>query len=590
MTTGTSPNPSRPSLWRQLKPIFSLATPYRWKIAGCLVLILLASAIQLSLPLGIRALIDEMLTEQSRRLLNLLAGGLLILFVFRSALAYVGSLVLNIVGDRIVANLRCRLMDKFQELDLKYHNDQQVGDLSSRLGSDTASLREAITDSMVASILQAFQLMGSVAIMFLMNWRLSLIVVLVAPAASIVSRLYSGTFQRLAVRYQDLLARSTAVAQESLAAILQVKVFARGAFESRRYSDTVEEVYDVSVDTRKAYSLFNALVNLIISSSTIAIFWYGGLEVIGGRLTAGELVAFLLYSQGLSGGISVLTQQHAALNRAVGSSRRVFDILRLEPEIRQRVDASPLPDQALGIRFEDVSFSYVPDQPVLRDVSFEVEPGQTVALVGPSGAGKSSLLNLIPRLYDPVAGRLLVAGRDVRDYDLTSLREQIAIVSQEVFLFGASVRDNIRYGRLAATDEEIEAAAREANAHEFIEQLPEGYDTQVGERGVKLSGGQRQRLSIARALLRQGRILILDEATSSVDTTSEALIQEALERLRRERTTFVIAHRLSTVRNADRILVLEDGEIRESGNHDTLLSEGGLYHQLVNTQFQAAAA
>lgn len=578
------------SLWPQLRRIFALGKPYRLKIAFCMLLLLLATGIQLSLPIGIQTIFDQVIDGGNRRLLNTVAVGLMLLFVVRSALAFYGTYLLSIVGYRIVTNLRARVQKHFVRLGLRFYHQQRTGDLVSRLSNDTASIREAVTDIIVATIMQAFTLIGSIVVMIVMNWRLSLVVLAIAPISSWLGRLFSPTFQKVAYEMQSRLAAANAVAQEMLSAIQVVKAFARDKHEASRYGEVNEDLFGIAVKSRKIYAFFNALINFVTSSSTIAIFWFGGNEVLSGRLTAGELVAFLLYSQNITNGFNMLAQQYIAFSQAAGASKRVFEILDTEPEIRELPEASSLKDHDLGVKFENVTFSYQNEQAVLRGINLEAKPGETVALVGPSGAGKSTILQLIPRFYDPEEGRVLVDGQDVKDLQILSLRERVASVSQEVFLFGFSIRENIRYGRLDATDEEVEEAARQANAHDFISQLPEGYDTQVGERGIKLSGGERQRISIARALLKDARVLILDEATSSVDATSESLIQDALERLRRQRTTFVIAHRLSTVRNADRILVIKDGQIEERGTHDELLKKEGLYHQLVQTQFRDPTA
>jgi subfamily B ATP-binding cassette protein MsbA len=549
-------------------------------------MILLATAVQLSLPLGIRMLFDQMLLSGQLRTLNLIALALLGLFILRATFSFVGTYVLHITGDRIITDLRERLLRHMHSLGLRYFSHQRVGDLTSRLSSDASSLREAVTEMLVASILNIFLLTGSIAVMLAMNWRLSLIVLATAPVATYISRAFSPRFQEVATRLQDQLARATAVAQESLAAILLVKSYARNRHEGDRYGSAIEKVYTASVTMRRLNAVFTSLITFIGSASTIAIFWFGGIEVLGGRLTAGALVAFLLYSQSITQSFNQLSQLYAALNRVAGASQRVFEILDTKPEIDDLADAVPLQSAIGKVQFADVSFSYEEEREVLHSIDFEVEPGQTVALVGPSGAGKSTLLSLIPRLYDASHGEVRIDGRDVREYQLQTLREQIAVVTQEVFLFGLSVRDNIRYGRLDASDEEVEAAAQAANAYQFIAQMTHGFDTEVGERGVRLSGGERQRISIARALLKNAPILLLDEATSSVDATSEALIQEAVERLRKRRTTFVIAHRLATVRNADRILVMDGGSIVESGSHEELLLQHGLYHQLVQTQLR----
>ncbi len=580
------PTTDSPVLWTQLRRIFSLARPYFGRLALCLVLILIATGVQLILPLGVRKLFDQMLVSGEPSLIHLVAGGLLLLFVVRSLLSFFGQLLLQVTGDRIIVELRERLFEHFHTLSLGFHDDQRVGNLLSRLTNDVATIRNVVTNSIVSLVMNLFQLVGAASIMMAMNWRLGLIVLAVGPLTTIVTRLFGPVFQRLSVRIQDELAHATTVAQESLAAIQVTKAFARGLHETERFGESMARFLRAAIEARRVDSFFNALVSFLTSSSTIAIFWFGGLEVVDRRLTAGALVAFLLYSQNISQSIAGLAQHYSGFSQAAGASQRVFEILDIEPEVQERPGATSFNAETATVVFEDVGFSYRTGARVLRNVSLRANPGETIALVGPSGAGKSTLLKLIPRFYDVTEGAVLINGRDVRDYTVSSLRNSVAIVSQEVFLFGTTVRENIRYGRLDATDEEVEAAARAANAHEFIEGLADGYETQVGERGVRLSGGQRQRVSIARALLKNAPILILDEATSSVDSPSEALIQEAINRLKADRTTFVIAHRQLTVHHADQMIVLVDGEIVERGTHESLTAHASTYQKML-TQTRA---
>jgi subfamily B ATP-binding cassette protein MsbA len=580
----TQPTPPTSGLWSQMYRIFALARPHFARTSLCLVLILLATAIQLALPLGIRRLFDEMLVSGEPRLIHLVASGLLLLFVVRSMLTFFGGFLLQVIGDTIIVDLREQLFRHLHALSLGYHDHQRVGDLLSRLTNDVAAIRNVVTNTVVSLIINVFQLVGATAVMLIMNWRLGLIVLAVGPLTTILTKLFGPLFQRLSARIQDELAHATTVAQESLAAIQVTKAFASGFHEAERYGRTMARFLQAAIEARRIDSLFNALVAFLASSSTIAIFWFGGLEVIDHRLSAGALVAFLLYSQNITQSIANLAQHFSAFSQAVGASRRVFEILDTEPEIRDTPGAVIFGDATATVTFDRVGFHYRPDVSVLDNISLSGKPGETTALVGPSGAGKSTLLKLVPRFYDVTSGAVTINGRNVRDYMVRSLSKAVAIVSQEVFLFGTTVRENIRYGRLDASDEEVEAAARMANAHEFIERLPDGYDSQVGERGVMLSGGQRQRISIARALLKNAPILILDEATSAVDSASEVLIQEAVERLKAHRTTFVIAHRQATVRHAHQIIVLVAGKIVESGTYEELVAKGGFYRELILRQ------
>jgi ABC-type multidrug transport system, ATPase and permease components len=419
-----------------------------------------------------------------------------------------------------------------------------------------------------------------------LNWRLSLIIFFIVPAVTGFAVYFGQKIRALARRIQDRLADTTAVAEEAIASIRVVKAFARSDYEVDRYDDAVEDLFGTARYRVLVSALFESTVGLLFFAALVAIFWYGGIEVLAGRLTEGDLVAFIFYAFNIARSVGSMSQLYSTFNSAAGATERLFNLLDTEPALRDAPDAVELPPIEGHVRLENVTFAYDEGNPVLREISFDVPAGQTVAFVGPSGAGKSTLMSLIPRFYDPQEGRITVDGHDLSTVTRRSLREQIASVSQEVQLFNTTIGENIRYGRLDASDEAVAEAARAANAHGFIEDLPDGYDTEVGERGVKLSGGQRQRVAIARALLRDARLLLLDEATSSLDSESEALVQEALERLMEGRTTFIIAHRLSTVRDADRLFVLDEGRIVQRGTHDELMREDGLYRRLASYQFR----
>ncbi|ARA93965.1 ABC transporter ATP-binding protein [Rhodothermaceae bacterium RA] len=574
------------ALWRTLQRIFTLSRPYRLRLYTAMALTLAASAIWLVVPLGLRSLLDAVFVEANGRLLDRMALGLVVLFLVQALVGFGGRYLLEWTGERIVADLRQRLYAHLNRLDFRFFANQRTGDLTSRLTNDVSSVRNAVTNALVNLLTQALTLAGSVVLMVTLNWRLSLIIFAVVPPTTLAARYFGRKIRVLARAIQDRLADTTAVAEEALMAVRLVKAFAREPYEVQRYNAAVENLFGEARRRVVISQIFWSVVGTTFMMALVAIFWFGGTEVLAGRLTAGDLVAFIFYAFNIARSVGGLSQLYTVFNSAAGASERIFELLDTTPEVRDAPGAATLPPVRGAVRFEDVSFQYEPGRPVLRGITLSVEPGETVALVGPSGAGKTTLLNLIPRFYDPTAGRLLVDGHDLRGVTLRSLRTQIAVVPQEVHLFGTSIRENIRYGRLDATDAEIEAAARAANAHAFIEALPNGYDTTVGERGLKLSGGQRQRIAIARALLRDARILLLDEATSSLDSASEALVQEALERLMTDRTTFIIAHRLSTVLHADRIVVLDRGRIVQQGTHAALVAEDGLYRDLAALQFQ----
>jgi subfamily B ATP-binding cassette protein MsbA len=571
-------------LLEALGRILSFARPYRRRLAGALVLASLGSLVALVVPLGLRALIDAVFEEGNAGLLDRLAVGLVLLFVGRAALSFFGQYLLQWTGERVVADLRQRLYAHLHRLSLGFFSKSRTGDLTSRLVGDVASVRTAATQALADLLTQSLALVGSLALMLFLNWRLSLMVLAVVPAVTGAAVYFGRKIRRLARRVQDRLADTTAIAEEALAAVRVVKAFARSGHETQRYARAVDELFEVARRKVLLSVGFRTLVGLLFFGALVGVFWFGGREVLAGRLTAGDLVAFVFYAFNIARSVGVLSGLYTTFNSAAGASERIFELLDEEPDVQDAPDAEALPTVEGRVRFENVSFAYATGGEVLSNIDFTAKPGRTVALVGPSGAGKTTLMGLIPRFYDPQKGRVLVDGTDVRRVTLRSLRRQVALVSQEVRLFGTSLRENIRYGRLDATDAEVEDAARAANAHGFIRRMDGGYDAEVGERGVKLSGGQRQRVAIARALLRRAPLLLLDEATSSLDAASEQAVQEALGRLKAGCTTFVIAHRLSTVQGADRIVVLDEGRLVETGTHAELMARGGLYRDLAAIQ------
>ena len=581
-------NRERRALLPALGRILAFARPYRRPLAGALVLTLLASLAGLAVPLGLRALLDAVFEAGNRALLDRLALGLLVLFAVQALLNFGGSYGLAWTGERVVADLRQRLYAHLHRLGLRFYAEGRIGEISSRLTNDVATIRTAATDHLAQLATQTLTLVGSAALMLALNWRLSLVVFVISPLVSLAARYFGEVIRRLARQIQDRLAETTAIAEEALTAVRVVKAFAREPHEVGRYGAAVEDLFAAA--KRKAWlsAAFWSGVGLLFLVGLVGIFWYGGTEVLAGRLTAGDLVAFIFYALNIARTVGGLARLYTQFSSAAGASERIFELIDTEPEVESAPGAPALPRLEGRVAFDGVTFGYDPARPVLHELSFEVKPGQTVALVGPSGAGKTTLLNLIPRFYDPDRGRVLLDGHDVRAVDLRSVRAATGLVSQEVQLFGTTVGENVRYGRLDATDAEVRAACDAANAMAFVEALPEGFSTPVGERGVKLSGGQRQRLAIARALLADPAILLLDEATSALDAESEALVQEALARLLRGRTAFVIAHRLATVRDADRIFVLDEGQIVQEGTHSTLVAEGGLYARLAALQFADA--
>jgi subfamily B ATP-binding cassette protein MsbA len=566
------------------------ARPYWKKLAIAGVILTVNSLLSLALPLAIGGVVNASFVEGSLQLLNWITAALFGIFVAQAILGFGQTFLISWTGERVIADLRVQLYAHLQSMPLRFFANVRVGELISRLGNDVQTIQEAVTSTLLSLLSQIIMFVGGLTIIFIMAPSLTLVMLALVPLA-IVGMVFLGRFlRRLSKQYQDGLAETTGTAEEALAGVRIVKSFARESYEVQRYDTGIQNLFEIAVKRVRVRSFIGPLIGLVAFSSIAVVLWVGSRQVIAGTLTPGQLVSFLLYTMMIASPIGAFIGLYGQFQQAMGASERVFDLLDTPPEMQDEPDALPLPPVEGFVRFENVSFDYGDhdsSREVLKEVSLTAEPGRVVALVGPSGAGKTTLVNLIPRFYDPTAGHITVDGHDIRQVQMLSLREQIGIVPQETALFSGSVRDNIAYGKLDASQEQIETAARAANAHEFIRALPEGYDTLVGERGVKLSGGQRQRIAIARAILKDPRILILDEATSSLDSESEQAVQEALVRLMRDRTTFVIAHRLSTITNADWILVLDDGRIIEEGTHAELLShEEGLYRRMHSLQFR----
>jgi ATP-binding cassette, subfamily B, bacterial MsbA len=570
----------------QLRRMFAYLKPYRGWLLLAVLSLLFGAAMGLVFPWIMQTLVDAVLAGRDLTRLNNVTVVLIAAFLARSFFYYVQGYTLTFVGERVLLDLRRQTYAHLQRLSVRFFADRRTGELLSRLSSDVSLVRGALTGSLVTALGQLFTFFGSLVLMIILNWRLTLFILAITPLVVLSAAIFGRHLRRLSTEIQDKVAESTAMAEEAIGAVRVVKAFVRERYEVERYAERLESTFGQMMKQSVLRSAFGPLMSFLGFSALAAVLWFGGREVLQGRLTAGALIAFLVYGINIAGSLGTFTGLYTQLQEAVGASRRLFELLDEVPEIQDAPDARPLGPVQGRIEFENVSFSYSDAGAVLHDIDLTVAPGEVIALVGPSGAGKSTLFNLIPRFYDPTHGRVCVDGHDLRAVTLDSLRGQIGIVSQEVQLFAGTVRDNLRYGKLDAPEPELQAAARAANAEEFILRLPQGYDTVVGERGIKLSGGQRQRVAIARAILKNPRILLLDEATSSLDSESEGLVQEALERLMRDRTTVIIAHRLSTVHVANRIAVLDQGRIVELGSHAELMKLGGLYARLYNLQFE----
>jgi len=573
-----------------LRRLLPYVRPYWRQMLAATVALLVSSLVVLALPWAVSLLVDAVFSTGDQQLLTRIAVTLLGLFVLQSLLYLAEIYLLAFVGQRVVADLRLATQQRLLDLPLRFYDNHRVGELVSRVTNDVAVMQTALTETPTAFLRVTVTFVGGLALMLVLNWPLTLFILVLLPPLMLIGVFFGRRLERLSTQVQDRLADATTVLEENISGVRVVKSFGREQFERGRFRTQVESTFGAAMQRTRVRAVFIPLISFASMAALTAVVWFGGQQVLSGALTPGELVAFIFYMFMVAGPLAEFAGLYSQLREAMGASHRFFAIIATAPEADADTGgagARTLPPVRGEVRFHDVSFHYDPAAPVLRAIDLTAHPGEMIALVGPSGVGKTTLVNLLPRFYDLTAGAITIDGVDIRSVTLASLRRQIGLVPQETFLFGGTVRENIAYGRLEASEAEIVAAAQAANADEFIRSLPDGYATVVGERGVKLSAGQRQRIAIARALLKDPRILILDEATSALDAESERLVQTALERLLQGRTSFVIAHRLSTVQRADRIVVLQGGRIVEAGRHAELLACGGLYARLWSLQFGA---
>ena len=567
--------------------------PYRWRVAGALVALVFAALAVLSLGIGLRFLIDGGFVAGHPDALNHALEAVVIVIVVLATATFARSYLVSWLGERVVADLRRDVYDHVIRLSPAFFEVTRTGEVISRLATDTAVIQTVISGSVTQALRNLLLLAGGLILLLVTNPKLTALALVVVPLVVVPVVILGRRVRVLSRAAQDRTAELSAAAEETLNAVRTVQSFAQEARESRRFAGTAEAAFAAATAHAQARALLGAIVISLIFGAILAVLWVGGQDVLAGRLTAGELSSFVFFAATVASAVGGLSDVFGDLQRAAGATERLFELLATEPEIRAPAVPRPLPARLRGgVRFEGVDFVYpaAPSQPTLSGIELEIRPGETVALVGPSGAGKTTLFQLLMRFYDPTGGRILVDGVPLVEADPRAVRAHIGLVPQDPVIFSADGWFNIRYGRPEASDAEVLAAAEAAQARDFLEALPQGLGTFLGEKGVRLSGGQQQRIAIARAVLRDPALLLLDEATSALDAESERQVQTALERLMRGRTSLVIAHRLATVLKADRIVVLEGGRMVDQGRHDELLRRGGLYSRLAELQFNLERA
>jgi subfamily B ATP-binding cassette protein MsbA len=575
---------------KPLGKLLPLLRPHAGRLAVAAVCLLLAAAAGLVFPTVVRWLLDAAFTQRNGDELNRIALGLLGVFAAQGLLNFVQVYLLSSTAERVIARLREELFAHLVRLSPGFFTERRTGELTSRLSADLALLQSLLNTWTSELARQVLFLVGGVVLLTLTDPHLTLTTLAVAPVIVGAAVVFGRALRRASTGVQDRVAEATAVADEAFSQIRTVQSFVRESHEVSRYGTLLGGVVTAAIARARTRATFFGIVGFVAFSGVTAVLWEGGRRVLAGTLTAGALVQFLFYAFFIAGAVGSLASLFGHFQEAIGAAERVFELLATEPTVAEPAAPEPLGAVRGAVALDDVHFRYAPDLPdVLHGVSLQAAPGEVVALVGRSGAGKTTIASLLPRFWDVTAGRVTLDGRDVRALSLGELRAAIGVVPQEPALFSGTIRENIAYARPDASLDDVIAAAHAAHAHEFIERLPNGYDTPVGERGVKLSGGQRQRVAIARVFLKNPAVVILDEATSSLDSESERLVEEALEELLQGRTTIIIAHRLSTVRRADRVVVLDLGRVVEAGSHAELLAREGLYAKLYQGQFREEA-
>ena len=569
------------------KTIFTYAGNHKWKFFIGLIFLLLTGATALAFPKLMGMLVDCVKNKDNDEANNIALGLIAILFLQSFFSFFRLSLFVNFT-ENTLANLRLALYTNLVKLPMTFFSQKRVGELNSRISADITQIQDTLTTTIAEFLRQFILIIGGVILLATESLKLTLLMLSVVPLVAIAAVVFGRFIRKYSKKVQDQVAESQVIVEETMQGISIVKAFANEWYEIARYKGKISDVVKLAIKGGKYRGYFASFIIFCLFGAIVAVVWFGVRLSITGEMSVGQLISFVLYSTFVGASFGGIAELYAQIQKAIGATERVFELLDENPE-KINSDSNKSKEKIKGnVTFNNVAFSYPTRQEiqVLKDVNFKAEFGQKIAIVGPSGAGKSTISSLLLRFYDITSGEITVDGKNIYDYDLEDLRGNMSIVPQDVILFGGTIRENIAYGKPDATDEEIIQAAKQANAFNFVEGFPEKFETLVGERGVKLSGGQRQRIAIARALLKNPSILILDEATSSLDSESEKLVQEALEVLMEGRTSIIIAHRLSTIRNADKILVLDNGKISEEGTHQELINlENGIYKNLSNLQF-----